>query len=138
MAKLNLATGAYDELGSDWYLTDVIGNVDINGVAMHEDALGDNYIYAAVKNPEVDGVAQGNVLVRLDDSSMKVVATLSKYTYSAAIVRDTFYYANGGFGARVYVVKDIHTANPVVDVWDSSGCLAEPTPTPTMSTTTPP
>ena len=46
---------------------------------------------------------------------MKVVATLSKYTYSAAIVRDTFYYANGGFGNRVYVVKDIHTANPVVD-----------------------
>ena len=28
--------------------------------------------------------------------------------------------------------------NDDIDVWDSSGCLAEPTPTPTMSTTTPP
>ena len=45
---------------------------------------------------------------------MKVVATLSSWTFAAAIVRDTYYYADdGGFGDSVHVVKDIHTANPV-------------------------
>ena len=70
-------------------MDDVIDGSTTNAAAIHEDELGNNYVYAAVKNPVVDGVAQGNVLVRLDSSSMKVVAQLSKWTYSAAIVRDT-------------------------------------------------
>ena len=115
MAMLNLATGDYDEVGSsgEWYLDDVIGNSKTNAAAMHEDELGNNYVYAAVQNYQTQG---NHVLARLDSSSMKVVATLSSWTYSAAIVRDTYYYADdGGFGDSVHVVKDIHTANPVVD-----------------------
>lgn len=79
-------------------------------MAIHEDPAGDTYLYGAIKNTTGTTTYP---LVRFDHSNVKVVLELPAWTWSAAIVHNTFYYAgNGAFGSKIYMVRNIHTANP--------------------------
>jgi hypothetical protein len=98
VAQLNIESGAYEELLPSGYLTGWLGtSASINGVGMHEDSNGDNYMYAY----------QGGWLVRFDVSSSKDVANLPYGNFAATIVGDNYYFPKngGGFGEFVPVLK---------------------------------
>ena len=98
VAQLNIVSGAYEELLPSGYLTGWLGtSATINGVGMHEDANGDNFMYAY----------QGGWLVRFDVKSSKQVANLPYGNFAATIVGDNYYFPKngGGFGGFVPVLK---------------------------------